>query len=173
MSELKPCPFCGSEASYEFNSDWGLVVTCHKCGALMTEINYPTKQQAIEAWNKRDNFKVPDGYIVLPATKLDKPKPVIFNTDNGIESRYDFSEAVRKYSEYIANQTDYEILTKSLNRAGWFKERTCKNLATRKDDFACSECNYEVVGCMVDDFGSFDNPLCFSYCPNCGAKVVE
>ena len=51
-------------------------------------------------------------------------------------------------------------------------ERTCKNLATRKDDFYCSECGCEVVGCMVDDFGSFDNPLCFSYCPNCRAKVV-
>lgn len=52
-------------------------------------------------------------------------------------------------------------------------ERTCKNLATRDDGFNCSECNCEVVGCMVDDFGSFDNPLLFSYCPNCGAKVVE
>ena len=51
-------------------------------------------------------------------------------------------------------------------------EHTCKNLATRKDDFYCSECGCEVVGCMVDDFGSFDNPLCFSYCPNCRAKVV-
>ena len=55
----------------------------------------------------------------------------------------------------------------------YMPERTCKNLATRKDDFYCSECGCEVVGCIVDDFGSFDNPLCFSYCPNCGAKVVE
>ena len=52
-------------------------------------------------------------------------------------------------------------------------EHTCKNLATRKDDFACSICDCEVVGCMVDNFGSFDNPLCFSYCPNCGAEVVD
>ena len=51
-------------------------------------------------------------------------------------------------------------------------ERTCKNLATRKDDFYCSECGCEVVGCMVDDFGSFDKPLYFSYCPNCRAKVI-
>ena len=54
----------------------------------------------------------------------------------------------------------------------YIPERTCKNLATRKDDFYCSECGCEVVGCMVDDFSSFDNPLCFSYCPNCRAKVV-
>lgn len=54
----------------------------------------------------------------------------------------------------------------------YYKERTYKNLATRKDDFYCSECGCEVVGCMVDDSGSFDNPLCFSYCPNCRAKVV-
>ena len=52
-------------------------------------------------------------------------------------------------------------------------ERTCKNIATRKDDFACSVCECEVVGCMVDDFGSFDNPLLFAYCPNFGANVVE
>ena len=52
-------------------------------------------------------------------------------------------------------------------------ERTCKNLATRKDDFFCSECGCEIVGCMVDNFGCFDNPLRFSYCPNCGAKVME
>ena len=52
-------------------------------------------------------------------------------------------------------------------------KRTCKNLATRKDGFACSVCECEVVGCMIDDFGSWDNPLLFSYCPNCGAKVAN
>lgn len=60
-----------------------------------------------------------------------------------------------------------------INGTKYVPERTCKNLATREDDFACSECKCEVVGCMVDDFGSFDNPLRFSYCPNCGRKVVE
>lgn len=53
------------------------------------------------------------------------------------------------------------------------EERTCKNLSTRKDGFACSVCKYEVVGCMIDDFGSWDNPLLFCHCPNCDAKVVE
>ena len=52
-------------------------------------------------------------------------------------------------------------------------ERTCKNLSTRKDGFACSVCECEVVGCMIDDFGSWDNPLLFCHCPNCGAKVVK
>lgn len=53
------------------------------------------------------------------------------------------------------------------------EEFTCKNLATRKDDFACSVCECEVVGCMIDDFGSWENPLLFCYCPNCGRKVVK
>lgn len=64
------------------------------------------------------------------------------------------------------------------HRDAWLRahehgERTCDNLTTRTDGFACSECGCEVVGCMLDDFGSFKNPLRFSYCPNCGAKVVK
>ena len=53
------------------------------------------------------------------------------------------------------------------------EEFTCKNLSTRKDGFACSVCKCEVVGCMIDDFGSWDNPLLFCHCPNCGRKVVK
>lgn len=55
MSEekLKPCPFCGGKA-YANETDWkgwwhGWVI-CEKCGA---KIEKQTKDEAIEAWNKR------------------------------------------------------------------------------------------------------------------------
>lgn len=53
MEELKPCPFCGCEATHEYDSDWGLVVRCTLCGAIMTDTLYPIKQEAITAWNQR------------------------------------------------------------------------------------------------------------------------
>lgn len=62
MSELKPCPFCGGEASVkvlEYDDDckvWG--VFCEQ--DLESEYshghfvdNYPTEAEAIEAWNTR------------------------------------------------------------------------------------------------------------------------
>lgn len=53
MAELKPCPFCGCEATHEYDSDWGLVVRCTTCGAIMTDTIYPIKREAIQAWNTR------------------------------------------------------------------------------------------------------------------------
>ena len=50
-------------------------------------------------------------------------------------------------------------------------ERTCHNTSYRLDEsrFHCSECEF---GCWVKDASDGrDKPP--SYCPNCGAKVVE
>ena len=51
--KLKPCPFCGGEA-YANETDWkgwwhGWVI-CEKCGV---KIDKQTKDEAIEAWNRR------------------------------------------------------------------------------------------------------------------------
>lgn len=85
------------------------------------------------------------------------------------------NERCMVYARTLLNKTREEAIEAWNARADAInsraKERTCKNLATRKDDFFCSECGYEVVGCVVDEFGCFDNPLRFSYCPNCRAKV--
>lgn len=161
---LKPCPFCGGgQYSHE---DWCFILMClvNEEQAMFGNKRLFTEEDLANAWNRRDGFEAPDGYIVLPATNLDEPKPVIFNTDNSIEAKYDFSEVIRQYSKYLADKADYEILTKSLNRAGWFKERTCKMLKIHGDDysFQCSECS------AVINYFSKGN-----YCPNCGAKVVE
>ena len=53
--KLKPCPFCGSEATlYEYRW-WGISygVECTKCDAILE--GYSTKEEAIEAWNRRAN----------------------------------------------------------------------------------------------------------------------
>jgi Lar family restriction alleviation protein len=62
MTELKPCPFCGSEANeYElsersidcFDALWlyKFTVICEKCGCRTDKFNQPA--EAIEAWNRR------------------------------------------------------------------------------------------------------------------------
>ena len=52
-NELKPCPFCGGEAVKEYDSDWGIVVRCLECPAIMTESPYLGVLNPIERWNTR------------------------------------------------------------------------------------------------------------------------
>lgn len=52
MTELKPCPFCGGEATI-FDHDHAYWATCLKCEAeIMMQGSY---LEAIEAWNRRAN----------------------------------------------------------------------------------------------------------------------
>ena len=53
MDSLKPCPFCGGEAVKEFDSDWGLVVRCLECPAIMSESPCLGILKPVEAWNTR------------------------------------------------------------------------------------------------------------------------
>ena len=66
MAELKPCPFCGGEArmkygKYNLLGAYGTEETarkwagvwCVKCGIEQPIRKYVTKEQAIEAWNRR------------------------------------------------------------------------------------------------------------------------
>ncbi|QCJ70466.1 hypothetical protein C9446_11760 [Providencia heimbachae] len=52
ISEIQPCPFCGSEnitlESHSYRT-W-FYIQCHSCGAKGPEVN--DKQTAITAWNK-------------------------------------------------------------------------------------------------------------------------
>ena len=49
--KLKPCPFCGGEAIIDGCDDTLWIVICKECNA---SIGYKeTKEEAIEAWNKR------------------------------------------------------------------------------------------------------------------------
>lgn len=56
--ELKPCPFCGWNASYSytlplFNEDLRYQVICIGCNASTSQ--KLTMDDAIEAWNRRVN----------------------------------------------------------------------------------------------------------------------
>ncbi len=53
MSELKPCPFCGKSSAIRVEQETEEVffVACYDCCASGPYM--PSKQQAIDAWNKR------------------------------------------------------------------------------------------------------------------------
>lgn len=61
MSELKPCPFCGGHEYHKAYPDrYHLpeiceyhTVACTNCGATCGA--FPNKEEAIEAWNRRNN----------------------------------------------------------------------------------------------------------------------
>ena len=50
-TKLKPCPFCGGEASMYIAYDDGYYVCCDECGCGLPVYN--TEEEAIEAWNRR------------------------------------------------------------------------------------------------------------------------
>lgn len=56
MTELQPCPFCGSEAgTFKVDDNPWPVKHAIGCGSYLcrAEIVLPTKKEAIAAWNKR------------------------------------------------------------------------------------------------------------------------
>lgn len=62
MTELKPCPFCGSKAKIFDTMDGEWYVSCSQseyqetgiiCSCIPSTWIYDTKEDAIEAWNRR------------------------------------------------------------------------------------------------------------------------
>jgi Lar family restriction alleviation protein len=54
MAELKPCPFCGGEAGVmRYHHIKGAYCFCTVCKVRMP--NAMTREEAIEAWNRRTN----------------------------------------------------------------------------------------------------------------------
>lgn len=49
--ELKPCPFCGGEASVDVGDFGGMVCSCEKCFSQGKECE--TEAEAIKEWNRR------------------------------------------------------------------------------------------------------------------------
>ena len=56
MSELKPCPFCGEMPIIHGEESGDYYIECINvgCACLPTSCFYETKEQAIEAWNRRE-----------------------------------------------------------------------------------------------------------------------
>ena len=56
MSDLKPCPFCGGEASMiiEFPDGTAISVGCYSGNCAMEPYTWnPSEAEAIAAWNRR------------------------------------------------------------------------------------------------------------------------
>ena len=57
MTDMKPCPFCGSEATIEHKNvleTWIVECSNTNCPAsYMIGNDYDTEEEAIEAWNRR------------------------------------------------------------------------------------------------------------------------
>jgi Lar family restriction alleviation protein len=52
MSELKPCPFCGSR-EIEVHPDQHYVMLCIDCGAMGPVVSFSTPKDVKERWNTR------------------------------------------------------------------------------------------------------------------------
>ena len=199
MSEkLKPCPFCGGEADYMLDEREGYSwVHCYNCASNGPDRD--TEAEAIAAWNTRAAYEA-EGYFFLPKPKeqLIYVAPLGGEeTENGYKYQTGIrilEDAARRWANEIDNEVMRRIIEcwnvqscdkcergaipateENMREHGWVKERTCHiqphgvlivgGECTHLRCWSCSECSY---GWHVSD-----NDKQYSYCPNCGAKVVD
>lgn len=54
MNTIKICPFCGNlPRLLQIGEDWKVECISEECTALPSTYFYDTKEEAIEAWNRR------------------------------------------------------------------------------------------------------------------------
>ena len=156
MSEinLKPCPFCGNIyiTLGSVRTLGEVFAQCKKCGAQIYA-NGETKQDAINAWNRR--------LTMADIRKVEIDKEFI----------------VRLKGTVSTDQTDKELAEIFDNLHETIKEVICNNIVDdgvvsvepakhgewvygEYDIPHCSECGAEVMPDKISN-----------YCPNCGAKM--
>lgn len=129
--ELKPCPFCGGEATFAAHAtaeemDYGIicrtmaVIGCDACEFCMSG---ETDEETVAKWNAR------------------------------------------------AAVTDEQFTMAVHDGRAWQVVRECENVLDHSPcAFECSECGFS-VRTVPDGPADWQTPF-WSYCPNCGAKVV-
>ena len=80
--ELKPCPFCGGEATYGFDdmdkvaaTQYWIVCDNNKCILFYLDCSYESEEEAIKAWNARPE---PDKRLVEALEKIIKYREVFY-----------------------------------------------------------------------------------------------
>jgi predicted Zn-ribbon and HTH transcriptional regulator len=154
---LLPCPFCGSLAEVLEHEE----VACTNCGASIKSAEIKTPEQAAEIWNRRVPYEA-DGYFFLP-----KPKEKIvtvtdtLSTWDGTKVKMDCYYAINEMAiAGWARELD-EHITQRICEV-FSKDKSC--YSEREDCWECSECGFH---------DAYVKPEWYSYCPRCGAKVVE
>lgn len=159
MSEtLKPCPFCGGEARLIRSApDWYFPACMNReCACDWTD-SYPTKAEAIAAWNTRAT------HGTLTAEQVRE----LIAPHLHARPTFDFGRHGAVW------RADFQAIADELNAR---TERTCRDANTRFNAWTCSECKCTLL-LMFDDYGeptlNVDGVASVpNYCPNCGAKVI-
>lgn len=148
MSELLPCPFCGSVRAPEV-SDVGECEECSKfddCGRRLENRTC----EGCDRWERPMfvvcNYNISGCGASGPYRKTEAEAIAAWNSRAERTCKFDYEQAA-EYWQRMYEQT--------------FAERTCHDTGENEWHFVCSACGYEQNGYE-----------CWNYCPNCGCKVV-
>lgn len=96
MTELKQCPFCGSEAKMESmgRGPYQTRVGCSECSCTLGY--HVSKKRAIEAWNTRAERTCHP----VPKYNDESPWPVMVCSECGRSLHYDATKDGIEYSPY-------------------------------------------------------------------------
>lgn len=99
-SDLKPCPFCGGQASYRPMNDKYYRVYCALCGA--SQNTHETKDEEVESWNARPIEDALRAEVADLQHRLTLPDPVLEAEIEGLhQDRRDFREVIRGLREEL------------------------------------------------------------------------
>lgn len=97
MPELKPCPFCGSEAMTSWNNKFGWQAFCENDSCFMSQIiatTFETEEQAIQSWNDRTRYDKQESVIRCKDCKHGVDTIIngeyLFKTCGGIDHKPDW-----------------------------------------------------------------------------------
>lgn len=157
MTDLKPCPFCGGEASHSEERGEPTIRVNHEQGCFLGALTIRGNDEAVEAWNRRAG----ETKGTVSAMPTDEERRKI-----AAELR-EHRDPLTPYNlvEYIFddpwNHYSGEEVACRLADLIEPEERTCYIEHIDEDSFHLS-CGHEAAGHVSP-----------SFCPSCGAEVVE
>ena len=145
MSELKPCPFCGSEAFIVHFTQNACYVKCDNHDCMASQKVYGTEAEAIEAWNTRasETQLLAEMQTRVWIAERQRNEAMAALMDECITVPLERTCHIECYDDGVDEGLDGE----------WY------SYDRPKYDLSCGHSCYET-----------EPP---KYCPNCGAKVVD